>query len=163
PTPVTLPAWLFLLFGRLGRFGIARFLPGPFDWPLFSVCLGSDFVTGSRLGLCGSFSLLALALRQSHLLSAFETGEVILVAKADVFRRLRPNAFDGFELLRRHVSQGFNRGYSSGFQLLNQAFPETLDTFERRGRRARELGHLRLNFLALLLLALDVNLPAEKF
>ncbi len=83
--------------------------------------------------------------------------------RANLFQRLLANAGNLFQLLRRHVGQRFHRSDACGDQLLQRRLSQLRNLFDRRcDGRAHGL-HLLLDLLALLLFALDVNLPAQQF
>ena len=79
-----------------------------------------------------------------------------------LLQRLLADAGNLFELLRRHVGQRFDGGDAGGDQLLDDAVAQLGDLLDGRGGAAGHGLHLLLDFLALLFLALDVDLPAEQ-
>ena len=87
--------------------------------------------------------------------------EVVIDCNADLLDSLRSNPRHFFELFGSHISQSFHRRNSSGNQLLNDRFTQLRNFLERSGW-AHHCLHLLLDFLTLLFLALDVDLPAKK-
>ena len=59
-------------------------------------------------------------------------------------------------------ANAFYRRDSGSNQLLDDAFAQFGNLLDRSGRAAGESLHLLLHFLALLLFALDVDLPAQQ-
>ena len=98
----------------------------------------------------------------TRLRPTFQAGEVIIHRQADFFHRLRPDALDSFQLLRRHVGQGFDRSHAGRASFSTRPSPSPGHILERRGRLRRQRRHLQLHFLALLFFALDVDLPAQQ-
>src|SRR5208282_3363220 len=92
----------------------------------------------------------------------FEVAEVVTNGNADALQCFFADARDFFELFRCHVGQRFDGRDTGSDKFLNDAFAEFSDLLDGRGRAARESLHLLLDFLALLFLALDVDLPSEK-
>src|SRR4051794_34716985 len=101
-------------------------------------------------------------LGQSDSFSAFQCSEIIIDRDADFFHSLGADSFDCLKLLRRHISQSFHRRNACFIEFLNQTLAQAFDCFKRSRRRAGQFGHLRFNFLALFLFALDINLPAQQ-
>src|SRR6185369_17777597 len=93
---------------------------------------------------------------------SFESREVVADRKRDLLHRLRTDSGDLLELLGSHVGESFHRGNAGSAQLLDNTFAQIRDLIERSGRRADQGRHLLLDLLALLLFALDVDLPAQQ-
>src|SRR6185437_6375515 len=125
---------------------------------LLCIRAGGYFFGVGRFSRC----LFALGFRKSDLLAALKACEVIIHSDTDLFHRLRPDALNGFELFRRHVGKSFNGGNTGALKLLDNAFAQAFDALQRSRSRAGESGHLLLNFLPLLFLALDIDLPAKQ-
>ena len=95
-------------------------------------------------------------------LTRFQTGKVIIDRNADFFHRLGADPGDGLQLLGGHVRERLDRGHPRLFQFLDEAFAHLGDILDRGGCGADQRAHLLLDFLALLFLALDVDLPAQQ-
>src|SRR6202021_785221 len=75
---------------------------------------------------CSACSSVSLATRGSaaaasggvspEAFSRLKAGKVIIPRQADFFPRLRSNAFNRLKLLRRHISQCFDRGHTGCIQ-----------------------------------------------
>ena len=62
--------------------------------------------------------------------------EVIIDRQADFFHRLRADPLNCFQLLRRHIGQRFHGSDPGSSQLLDQAFAQPRNVFQRRGTSA---------------------------
>ena len=67
-----------------------------------------------------------------------------------------------FELLGGHVGERFDGGDPGSDKFLEDGIAELGDLFDRRGGAAGHGLHLLFDLLALLLFALDVDLPLEE-
>ena len=56
--------------------------------------------------------------------ACLQAGEIIIDRNTDFFHRLRADAFDRFQLLRRHIGERFDRGHARRFQFLDQPFAQ---------------------------------------
>src|SRR6202522_2097722 len=96
------------------------------------------------------------------LFAGFVFAKIVTYGEADFLQRFFPNARDLFQLLRGHVGQRFDRGDAGNHQLLDDLLAQLGHLFDGGGRAAAHRLHLLLDFLALLFLALDVDLPAQQ-
>src|SRR6185312_13119108 len=117
---------------------------------------------------CGLFrgNILFAALSARHrlgtLFARLVLPKVMPNRRADLFQRLFSDARNLLQLLRRHVGQRLDGGNARRHQLLDNAFAQLRHLLNGcHGSSAKAL-HLLLDFLALLFLALDVDLPAQK-
>src|SRR5678816_2971663 len=142
----------FRVFCRRLFFGGDLFRRGQFD--RLSVGL-RDFLTfASNFNFASSFGSRILGGRGNGF-AAFQAGEVIIDRDTDFFHRLGADAFDGFELLGRHVGQVFDGRDAGSTQFLDQAFAETGHILKRRGSLRNQRRHLLFHFLTLFFLALN--------
>ena len=140
----------FAEFGiRLARSSSSAYLPPPLPDRPRSV---SALPLGSRSGSCTFRPLLAL----------FVLAEVMAHRGRNLLQRLFADARDLFQLLRRHVGQRLDRRDAGSHQLLDDRLAQLGHLFDRRRRTAAQRLHLLLDLLALLFLALDVDLPAQQ-
>src|ERR1700733_4516222 len=162
-------------------FGLFQHLGGVFR---FHVCvlfervrrfdLGLALLAGGLLDGNGSFAglgagVLAIELsafrgrfRNGTFFAFFKVAEVVANRNTDAFEGLFSDPGNLFQLLGRHVCQRLDGGNARGDQLLDDAFAQFGDLLDGRRRSAGKSLHLLLDFLALLFLALDVDLPAEE-
>src|SRR5262249_20289967 len=114
-------------------------------------------------GIFYAFHLLGYIGINSRLGATFEiqVREVIIHCNTDLLDGLWSNTGTLFELLRSHISQGFHCRNAGGNQLLDDRLTQLRNLLERSSCGHHRL-HLLLDFLTLLLFALDVNLPSKK-
>src|SRR5215813_11612475 len=121
----------------------------------------THFRFGARCPL-GRFCLSTLTLLNGSSRFSFQAGKIIIDRYTDFFHRLRPNARQFFQLLRRHVCQRFHGSNSRFIQLGNKLLSQIGNAVQRRGGLGGHRNHLLLHFLALLFFTLDVDLPAQE-
>src|SRR6185437_2513858 len=88
--------------------------------------------------------------------------EVVAHGDGDLLDRLVPDARHLAELFGGHVGELLDGGDAGGDELLHDAFADLGDLLDGRVGSAGHGLHLLLDLLTLLLLGLDVNLPAEE-
>ena len=119
-----------------------------------------------RLGIfdCpGLFYFLVFRFHFGAFLSGFVLSEIVSNCKTDLFQCLFPDSWNFFQLLGRHVGQCFDRGDAGNYQLLNDLFAQFGHLLNWGRRATTHCLHLLFDFLALLFLALDVDLPTQQF
>src|ERR1700674_3310286 len=143
------------LFSRRGfrrlRFGGQRIR--------FNRALCQRFLAESRFG-GGFFS--ALRFRGGYCLAAIQSGKVIIDRNTDFFHRFWANAFNRFQLLRRHIGQRFHRVHARRLQFLDQPLAQSSNNLQRSYGLRDQRRHLLLHFLPFFFFALDVDLPAQQ-
>ena len=81
----------------------------------------------------------------------------------NLLHHLRTDALDFFQFFGRHAAQLFDGADTRFQQLLHYLFRQTvIDQYGNRSARSHQRGHLRLHFLPLLFLALDIDLPTQQ-
>src|SRR5271165_252857 len=127
-----------------------------------AVLFSDNFRTSLRSGFgLGGHAFSPFAFRDRRF-ATFQAGKVIIHGDADFFHRFRADAFNRLKLLRSHIGEGFHRGHARRSELLDDSLTQTRHTFQRSRSRRSHGGHLLLDFLPLLFLALDVDLPPEQ-
>ena len=101
-------------------------------------------------------------LRCGTFFAFFVLAEVVADGDGDLLDGLFADAGDFAELFGGHVGERFDGGDAGGDELLHDGFAEFGDLLDRRGGAAGHGLHLLLDFLALLFLALDVDLPLQE-
>src|SRR5450759_782833 len=157
----------FRRFFQVLRAGLLHVARGSFRLGLRRRFVGfADFAGFVRRGT--HFGILRLGLRGAPFRAGFRAGIFKLAVIGhygglNELDRSRIDAGNCLELLGRHGAQALD-GPDSGFeQLLRQRVAHSI--VEQNGNRragGHQGGHLRLDFLALLFLALDVDLPAQQ-
>src|SRR5438270_5604781 len=146
-----------VLFGRSPQlFGHNRFRHDPFGW-LF---LGGSFLR-NQLGLA---RLLFESSRRSGFtaLLLLERLEMPSYGELNFFHHFFANARNGGQFLRSHIGKLFYGGDAVRFDFFDGLGSDALQ-LGKRGSRSRDRRYLRLDFLALLFLTLDIDVPADQF
>ena len=115
---------------------------------------GGGFFTLNKSGFrgCGDGTFFAL----------FILSKVVTNGDGDLFDGLFAYAGDLAELFGGHVGERFNSSNAGGDQLLHNGVAELDDLLDGSGGSAAHGLHLLLYLLALLLFALDVDLPLQE-
>src|SRR5262249_51824145 len=100
--------------------------------------------------------------RDGSLFAGFILSEIVANRNTDLFQCLLSNPRNLFQLLGSHVGERFYSCDAGSDQLLDDVLAQFADLLDGRRRTTTQALHLLLNFLALLFLALDVDLPGEK-
>src|ERR1017187_4243653 len=88
--------------------------------------------------------------------------KVMTNGNADLFQCLFADAGNLLELLGSHIGKCLDGGDASGDQLLYDAVAQLGNLLNGRRRSGAEGAHLLLDLLALLLFALDIDLPTQQ-
>src|ERR1035438_8783415 len=143
------------------RFGDDR--GGVFRFRFIGLQNGFAFFSGDGRFLAFALGVFCfLAFGHVAFFALFKLAEVVAHGDADLFQGLFADAGNLFQLFGGHVGQRFDGGDAGSDQLLNDAVAQLRHLFDGSGGTAGESLHLLLDLLALLLFALDVNLPAEE-
>src|SRR5262249_9332594 len=128
----------------------------------FGCCFFSDFARSFGFRFRGSILRNGLTFGPFGGDRAFQAGEIIIHRETDFFHCLRPDTFNGLELLGRHIGKRFDSGNACCAEFLDQAFTEAANTLQWSRGLGSHGSHLLLDFLALLFFTLDIDLPAEE-